>query len=98
LIAEFRKTIFKMVKATTAYTPARDDWITIIEVADIQPIYADPNSTCAVKNTPNQTLAKEKFISPEPVKIFCNTRRPTEKSDQNTVEPIPTPPDCYDFK
>jgi hypothetical protein len=25
LIAEFRKTIFKMVKATTAYTPARDD-------------------------------------------------------------------------
>src|SRR5271168_3590743 len=81
LIAEFRKNIIETVK--TAYTPARDDRIAIIEVPEIQPIFADPNSTCTVKNTSNST--EEKFISPKPVEIFCNTHRPAEKSDQ----PIP---------
>src|ERR1700678_4196177 len=83
LIAEFRKNIMETVK--TAYTPARDDRIAIIEVPEIQPIFADPNSTCTVKNTSNST--EEKFISPEPVEIYCNTHRPAEKSDQ----PIPPP-------
>src|ERR1700678_3452226 len=83
LIAEFRKNIIETVK--TAYTPASDDRIAIIEVPEIQPIFADPNSTCTVKNTSNST--EEKFISPKPVEIFCSAHRPAEKSDQ----PIPPP-------
>src|SRR6202522_2527584 len=89
LIAEFRKNIIETVK--TAYTPARDDRIAIIEVPEIQPIFAEPNSTCVVQNTSNST--KEKFISPEPVEIYCNTHSPAEQSDQNTAEPIPPPSD-----
>src|ERR1700678_1488876 len=87
LIAEFRKNIMETVK--TAYTPARDDRIAIIEVPEIQPIFADPNSTCTVKNTSNST--EEKFISPKPVEIFCNTHHSAEKSDPITVEPFPPP-------
>src|ERR1700678_1484765 len=87
LIAEFRKNIIETVK--TAYTPARDDQIAIIKVPEIQPIFADPNSTCTVKNTSNST--EEKFISPKPVEIFCNTHHSAEKSDPITVEPFPPP-------
>src|SRR6202522_2257042 len=87
LIAEIKKTIIKTVK--TAHTPARDNQIAITEVADIQPIFAEPNSTCVVQNTSNST--KEKFISPKPVEIYCNTHSPAEKSDPITLEPIPPP-------
>src|SRR6202522_1980838 len=89
LIAEIKKTIIETVK--TAHTPARDNQIAITEVADIQPIFAEPNSTCVVQNTSNST--KEKFISPKPVEIYCNTHSPAEQSDQNTAEPIPPPSD-----
>src|ERR1700678_4140489 len=89
LIAEIKKTIIKTVK--TAHTPARNNQIAITEVADIQPIFAEPNSTCVVQNTSNST--KEKFISPKPVEIYCNTHSPAEKSDPITVEPIPPPSD-----
>src|SRR5271155_6026773 len=41
LIAEIKKTIIETVK--TAHTPARDDRLAIIEVPEIQPIFADPN-------------------------------------------------------
>src|ERR1700678_42821 len=87
LIAEIKKTIIETVKA--AHTPARDNQIAITEVADIQPIFAEPNSTCVVQNTSNST--KEKFISPKPVEIYCNTHSPAEKSDPITLEPIPPP-------
>src|SRR6202522_1044306 len=89
LIAEIKKTIIKTVK--TAHTPARDNQIAITEIADIQPIFAEPNSTCVVQNTSNST--KEKFISPKPVEIYCNTHSPAEKSHPITDEPIPPPSD-----
>src|SRR6202522_3986711 len=89
VIAEIKKTIIETVK--TAHTPARDNQIAITEVADIQPIFAEPNSTCVVQNISNST--KEKFISPKPVEIYCNTHSPAEKSHPITDEPIPPPSD-----
>src|ERR1700678_3949937 len=89
VIAEIKKTIIETVK--TAHTPARDNQIAITEVADIQPIFAEPNSTCVVQNISNHT--KEKFISPKPVEIYCNTHSPAEKSHPITDEPIPPPSD-----
>jgi len=43
------------------------------------------------QNTSNST--KEKFISPKPVEIYCNTHSPAEKSHPITDEPIPPPSD-----
>jgi hypothetical protein len=62
-------------------------------VTNIQPTYTAEQSIFTDKDITNRSLSEEKLISPEPVKIFCNTHNPTEQSDPNTAEPIPTPPD-----
>src|ERR1700678_1078517 len=60
------------------------------EVTDIQPIYTAEHPFFTVANTTDRSRS---FISPELVEIFSNAHRPAEQSDQDTVEPIPTPPD-----
>src|ERR1700678_2120309 len=60
------------------------------EVTEIQPIYTAEHPSFTVANTTDRSRS---FISPELVEIFSNTHRSAEQSDQDTVKPIPTPPD-----
>src|ERR1700678_4124717 len=60
------------------------------EVTDIQSIYTAEHPSFTVANTTDRSRS---FIPPELVEIFSNTHRPAEQSDQDTVKPIPTPPD-----
>jgi hypothetical protein len=67
-----------------------DNQLLLTTITKIQPTYTAEHSSFVVKNTTNRYLSEEKFISP--VELFCNTHRPTEQSDPNTVTTIPTPP------
>ena len=60
------------------------------EVTDIQPTYTAEHSNFTVVNTTDRSHS---FIAPTLVEIFSNTHRPAKQSDQDTVKPIPTPPD-----
>src|ERR1700678_3807257 len=60
------------------------------EVTDIQTTYTAEHPSFTVVNTTDRSRS---FIPPELIEIFSNTHRPAEQSDQNTVKPIPTPPD-----
>src|ERR1700678_3382203 len=60
------------------------------EVTDIQPTYTAEHPSFTVANTTDRSRS---LISPELVEIFSNTHRLAEQSDQDTVKPIPTPPD-----
>src|SRR6202522_1237463 len=84
-------TVYEPTIAEDVYNQSMDSYHEMdTEVTDIQPIYTTEHPFFSVANTTNRSRS---FISPKLVEIFSNAHRPAEQSDQDTVKPIPTPPD-----
>src|SRR5271168_3674242 len=54
-------------------------------IADVQPTYADPQSTFVVENSSNRTLPEGALIVPDPIENYYNTLRHSEQPNPDQL-------------